>query len=378
MKKSVSVLLIAVLLLSSAVGCAWADDAGLADQVEDSLHASIQHEGDSPEWVTALPAAQDESTKQLFVVAGLGMDKTTASVSMHERDADGNWKQILSTPGFVGKKGLCMDADRAEGCGQTPVGTYGFNAAFGIAPDPGCAIPYLQVTDDIWWSGDEREGMHYNEMVDIRDVPDLAKDNSEHIIDYEYQYQYCLNISFNADGTPGRGSAIFLHCLGPLKPYTGGCVALPENIMKLVMQRVQPDCVVVIDTLERLSPETWEAWGFEPTAAEPELSAESELYTREELEDAAALAVAELDSWEVCELHSLRYAGDACCTEENLQWMHELRPDGNYTQIAEFLTDFHTAPDAGGAWEPDTEYTDYQWWLARSEGGAWELLSWGY
>ena len=24
------------------------------------------------------------------------------------------------------------------------------------------------------------------------------------------------------------------------------------------------------------------------------------------------------------------------------------------------------------------EYTDWQWWLARSEGGDWELLTWGY
>ena len=77
-------------------------------------------------------------------------------------------------------------------------------------------------------------------------------ENSEHIVDYEYQYQYCLNISFNEEGAAGRGSAIFLHCLGPLKPYTGGCVAIPEYIMKQVMQTVQPDCVVVIDTLEAM------------------------------------------------------------------------------------------------------------------------------
>lgn len=95
--------------------------------------------------------------------------------------------------------------------------------------------------------------MHYNEMVSLKEFPDLDMENSEHIVDYEYQYQYCLNISFNEDGTPGRGSAIFLHCLGPAKPYTGGCVAIPENIMKLVMQNVQSDCVVVIDTLENMN-----------------------------------------------------------------------------------------------------------------------------
>ena len=218
----------------------------------DGIHASIQHVTDSPAWIQVLPAARDETVTQLFVVAGMGMDKTTATVSMHERDETGQWKQILSTPAYVGRNGLCMDADHAEGCGQTPIGIYSFNAAFGIASDPGCAIPYTQVTEDTWWSGDEREGMHYNQMVNIQDYPDLDLSNSEHIVDYEYQYQYCLNISFNEDGTPGRGSAIFLHCLGPVKPYTGGCVAIPENIMKLVMQNVHSDCVVVIDTLEGL------------------------------------------------------------------------------------------------------------------------------
>ena len=89
-------------------------------------------------------------------------------------------------------------------------------------------------------------------MVDIRDVPDLVTDDSEHIVDYQFEYQYCLNISFNEDGTPGRGSAIFLHCLGPQKPWTGGCVAVPENIMKLIMQNVHEDCVVIIDTLDNL------------------------------------------------------------------------------------------------------------------------------
>ena len=238
MKKMIALVLTLACLLSCMTALA-----------EDGLHASIQPVVDSPEWVTALPAAQE--AEQLFVVAAMAMDRTTASISMHRKDADGSWKQILSTPGFVGRNGLCLDADHVEGCGQTPVGVYRFNKAFGIAPDPGCAIPYVQVDDDIYWSGDPDN--HYNEMVNINDYPELAMDDSEHIVDYEYQYQYCLNISFNEACTPGRGSAIFLHCLGPTKPYTGGCVALPENIMKLVMQNVREDCVVVIDTLENLN-----------------------------------------------------------------------------------------------------------------------------
>ena len=215
---------------------------------ETGLHADIQYVSPSPEWVANIPAAKDAS--QLFVVAGIGMDKTTAFISMHQKSEDGTWDQVLSTPGFVGRNGLCADEDHKEGCGQTPIGVYRFNRAFGIAADPGCAISYFQVDENTYWSGDPDR--QYNQMVDIRDVPDLVMDDSEHIMDYEYQYQYCLNISFNEDGTPGRGSAIFLHCFDPRKPWTGGCVAIPENIMKIVMQYVREDCVVVIDTVESL------------------------------------------------------------------------------------------------------------------------------
>ena len=251
MKKCMALFLTAAMILTGTLVCACAEgDRPLDQQVEDRLHASIQHETDSPKWVGELAAQQDGTVTQLFVVAALGMDRTTATVSMHELDENGNWKQILSTPGYVGKYGLCLDEDHVEGCGQTPIGAYHFNKAFGIAADPGCAIPYIQVDDSTYWSGDQDR--QYNQMVDIREVPDLVMDDSEHIVDYEYQYQYCLNISFNEEGTPGRGSAIFLHCFGPLKPYTGGCVALPENLMKLVMQTVREDCVVIIDTLENL------------------------------------------------------------------------------------------------------------------------------
>ncbi len=240
---------------SSAAAPEAAPASPLTEESPDGIHSSIQRVEPSPDWVANLEAAQDENTKQLFVVTAISMDTTTAYISMHQRDENGQWMQLLSTPGYVGKNGLCLDADHVEGCGQTPVGTYHFNKAFGIAPDPGTAFEYTQVTDDTYWSGDVREGMHYNEMVDIKDFPDLDMTNSEHIVDYEYQYQYCLNISFNEDGTPGRGSAIFLHCLGPVKPWTGGCVSVPENIMKLIMQKVDPDCVVVIDTAENLGVE---------------------------------------------------------------------------------------------------------------------------
>ena len=238
---------------ASTVDAASANGSANAASDATNLYVYTQHEVESPKWVAELPAAKDENARQLLVVAAMGMDKTTAFVSMHERGAGGTWTQVLSTPGYVGKLGLCADADHKEGCNQTPTGVFHFTKAFGIADDPGCgAFDYVKVDDNIYWSGDDRSGMHYNEMVSIKDYPDLNVESSEHIVEYEYPYQYCLNISFNEDGTPGRGSAIFLHCLGTAKPYTGGCVSVPEYMMIFILRRVMKDCVVVIDTLENM------------------------------------------------------------------------------------------------------------------------------
>ncbi|MBQ6000275.1 MAG: hypothetical protein IJL15_01930 [Clostridia bacterium] len=97
-------------------------------------------------------------------------------------------------------------------------------------------------------------------------------------------------------------------------------------------------------------------------AADPDATVDfgsSELYTKEELEAAAPQVKCKFASFAGCELHSLRYAGDQCNSEENIAWANKLDEGKNYIQIIEFLTDFHTSES--GAWEPNQEYTDYPW-----------------
>ncbi|MBR3722942.1 MAG: L,D-transpeptidase family protein [Selenomonadaceae bacterium] len=207
----------------------------------------------SPDWVRKLPAAKNAA--QLFIVAGVG--ETTAWVSFHEKDANGVWTELMTTPAFIGKAGL---GKTKEGDKKTPVGKFRFDAALGLAIDPGCKIPYTQVNENHYWSGDVRPGMMYNQLVDIRQTPGLDKKNSEHLVEYSTHYAYILNISYNEKCLPGKGSALFLHCMAPKKPFTGGCVAIPESKMKFVMQNVIPDCVVIIDDLRKLSPETAKEW----------------------------------------------------------------------------------------------------------------------
>jgi D-alanyl-D-alanine carboxypeptidase len=117
--------------------------------------------------------------------------------------------------------------------------------------------------------------------------------------------------------------------------------------------------------------------------AEPSLDyGDSALYTKEEMDTAIALIRAEFAGWEGCELHSLRYAGDECQNPENVHWLGELAEargtEARITRCMEFVSDFHSPRKAIDAWNPDEEYTDWQWWLAGTEDGDWLLLTWGY
>ena len=104
----------------------------------------------------------------------------------------------------------------------------------------------------------------------------------------------------------------------------------------------------------------------------------SETFTPEELAEAAIQIKCTFAGWKGCELHNLRYAGDEADNEENLQWLNTLNQEAGYTHAVEFLTDFHSPVEAEGAWEPDHEYKDYQWWLGRTDDGGWEVVTWGY
>ena len=207
------------------------------------LYFTHQEIRKSPEWVTKSEATKD--CEQLIVVAGV--DKTTAYITMHEKNSDGEWEQIIATPGFIGLDGL-GDANIND-C-YTPVGTFTIDKAFGLADDPGCQMEYTKVDDDYYWSGDAREGMHFNELVNIKDVPGLDTENCEHISDFDYAYQYVLNMGYNSECEEEKGFAFFFHCLRVNRTYTGGCVGVPESIMKYIMQHVKEGCKITIDSLE--------------------------------------------------------------------------------------------------------------------------------
>ena len=108
----------------------------------------------------------------------------------------------------------------------------------------------------------------------------------------------------------------------------------------------------------------------------------SELYTKEDMDAAIAVIKREFSTWHGCELHRIYYVSDEKSITDTLEWMNKLA-DANglteeMTQCIMFESDFHSPRHGGGAWNPDQEYTRWQWWLARSNDGKWQLLTWGY
>ena len=83
----------------------------------------------------------------------------------------------------------------------------------------------------------------------------------------------------------------------------------------------------------------------------------------------------EFNGWG-CEMHEIRYSEELTGTA--LEYVNSL--GNSFDQAIAFKTNFHSPveTDEVTAWELDTEYEDYQWYLGRNGSGEWTLVTWGY
>ena len=175
-----------------------------------------------------------DSAEQIVLVSW--QSGSSAVLSVHEKQ-QGFWHQLWETPAAVGRNGI--DKTR-EGDKRTPTGTFHLTTPFGILPDPGANMPYLQVTSRHTWC-DDSTSPYYNHLVDVS-VTGSVK--GEHLIDYRGYYNYCMFIDYNAEGEPGKGSCIFLHC--KVGNSTGGCVAIAQDRMADILRWALPGVMIVI------------------------------------------------------------------------------------------------------------------------------------
>ncbi len=190
--------------------------------------------------IEKLLAAQ--GADKVIVVVGTGMDSSRIHAAYFKKSEEGIWSEEFYVPGYCGFNG--MTSDKMEGDRRTPVGNYGFTRAFGILDDPGSILPYKVLDEYDYWVDDSQSG-YYNQMVSAKTTP-VTWRSAEHLIEVNPCYNYSIALDYNAGCVPGKGSAIFLHGLHPVKTWTEGCIAIPEEYMKLLVQQVDAGTRIVV------------------------------------------------------------------------------------------------------------------------------------
>ena len=102
----------------------------------------------------------------------------------------------------------------------------------------------------------------------------------------------------------------------------------------------------------------------------------SQLYSREDMNEAADILKEKFEEFNGCQLHEIFYIPDECGEDTR----KELNEQGNsYAECMVFGTSFHTPKFFGnGFWNRDHEYTCWQWVFVKDVSGTWQLVSYGH
>ncbi len=103
----------------------------------------------------------------------------------------------------------------------------------------------------------------------------------------------------------------------------------------------------------------------------------SVIYSEQDIDSAIDVIKKKFSSWEGCELHSITYSGDGI-SKDSIDYCNELKEGAGYDESIVFKSSFRSPKNGGGAWEPNQEYSNWSWYLARKDNGEWNLLTWGY
>jgi L,D-peptidoglycan transpeptidase YkuD (ErfK/YbiS/YcfS/YnhG family) len=143
----------------------------------------------------------------------------------------------------IGRGGACPAADKREGDGMTPLGTWPIRAMLfrpgRSAPPAGIKLPWRWVREDDGWS-DGADDPEYN-----RPVRHPHGFSAERLAREDGLYDVIVVLGHNDDPpVAGHGSAIFLHC-GAGQP-TEGCVAIEKTaLLALIAQLASGDVIEI-------------------------------------------------------------------------------------------------------------------------------------
>ena len=170
---------------------------------------------------------------QVLITLAGSRSSDTGELNVYTKGDDGAWKTVYA--GIRAKYGMNGLYKEKEGDSKTPVGVFKMNTPFGIADSAeGFPDNYIKVDPDMYWNGDSASD-RYNKLVNVKEYTAFDRSASEHLINYSGYYDYCIDTGYNYEGTPYRGSAIFLHCVIN-DEHTHGCIAIPKEYMTEIMK----------------------------------------------------------------------------------------------------------------------------------------------
>ena len=185
----------------------------------------------------------DDAVHQMLLIKYTGGCDAIAEYYI-KSEHNNAWELKFSSSAYVGKNGI--SADIVEGNNATPVGDYGIRSfAFGILPNPGTKLDYLDVTPTTYACDEDTE--LYNQIFDI--AKSEHKDcKGEEMYKYTPEYNYGLTMEHNPENVYPKQSNIFIHCKGA-KPFTGGCIALDQEDLKTILKTCDKGMRVVVNDI---------------------------------------------------------------------------------------------------------------------------------
>jgi L,D-peptidoglycan transpeptidase YkuD (ErfK/YbiS/YcfS/YnhG family) len=175
---------------------------------------------------------------QLITVEAATTRTTYASLRIWRREG-GCWVRAGGPfPARLGRNGL--SADRREGDGTTPAGTFRIHPTmYGNEPDPGVRFRYRRIRCGDWWDEDPSSPTYNTfQRVPCGTSPPF-RIVSPGMWQSPRAYPYLAVIEFNMRPVvPGRGSGIFLHA--QTGNATNGCVSLRRDHLRLVLRWLDP------------------------------------------------------------------------------------------------------------------------------------------
>ena len=180
----------------------------------------------------ATPAAAYPTTAgQLITVRVSSPTATVGQLRAYDR-VNGAWRlRIGPVTARVGAAGV---GQASEGSTRTPAGDYRMTETFGRQTNPGTKMPYFKATTHDGWDGNVTSPT-YNEHVYRTTSPGGA---SENLYEAGAVYDYAAVIGYNLSGTPGAGSAFFVHVSNGTS--TAGCVAVSRSTMVQLLRWLDP------------------------------------------------------------------------------------------------------------------------------------------